>query len=148
MTRPIRHVSAIIISVIVIVTSPVAYRLALPEHMRIHDVFHVDLLSPYKETEQYGPAFSPPPPDLIDGEEEQEIESILDVRRKGRSRSLQYLIHWKGFPSSHDEWADRRHVHADELIQQFYTSRYKKGSPTSSNDITSPSTRIQSTYVF
>ena len=148
MTRPIRHVSAIIISVIVIVTSPVAYRLALPEHMRIHDVFHVDLLSPYKETEQYGPAFSPPPPDLIDGEEEQEIESILDVRRKGRSRSLQYLIHWKGYPSSHDEWVDRKHIHADELIQQFYASQYKRKPSTSSNNITPPSTCIRSTYVF
>jgi hypothetical protein len=53
--------------------------------MRIHNVFHIDLLTPYKETEQYGPAFIPPPPDLIDGHEEQEIEAILDVRRRGRS---------------------------------------------------------------
>ena len=63
--------------------SPVAYHLNLPMHLKIHDIFHADLLTPYKEMEQYGPAFLPLPPDLIDGEEEQEIESILDVRCKG-----------------------------------------------------------------
>jgi hypothetical protein len=34
--------------------SPVAYQLDLLQSMKIHNVFHVDLLSPYKETEAYG----------------------------------------------------------------------------------------------
>jgi len=59
--------------------SPITYRLQLPEYMKVHNVFHIDLLFPYKETEQYGPSFPRPPPDLIDGQEEQEIEAILDV---------------------------------------------------------------------
>ena len=33
---------------------PMAYRLELPPSMKVHDVFHVDLLMPYKEMEQYG----------------------------------------------------------------------------------------------
>ena len=104
--------------------SPVAYRLALPDYMRVHPTFHIDLLTPYKETDQYGPAFTPPPPDMIDGQEEQEIEGILDVRRKGRGRKLQYLIKWKGFPSSENEWVAKEDMHADELINQFHqTSR-------------------------
>jgi hypothetical protein len=80
--------------------SSVAYQLDLPTHMKIHDVFHIDLLTPYKEMEQYGPAYTPPPPDIIDGHEEQEVEAILDVRRKGQNRNWQYLIKWKGYPSS------------------------------------------------
>lgn len=40
--------------------STVTYQLDLPEYMRIHNVFHIDLITPYKETEQYGPAFTPP----------------------------------------------------------------------------------------
>ena len=38
--------------------SPVAMRLDLPQSMKIHNVFHTDLLLPYKETEQYGMPFT------------------------------------------------------------------------------------------
>ena len=72
--------------------SPVAYWLTLPHNWRIHNVFHASLLSPYAETMTHGPNFSRPPPDLIDGEEEQEIERILSHRYTGRARKLQYLI--------------------------------------------------------
>ena len=42
--------------------SPVAYQLELPETMKVHDVFHIDLLTPFKETEAYGKAYQRPPP--------------------------------------------------------------------------------------
>jgi hypothetical protein len=60
---------------------PVAYQLDLPPSMRIHNMFHVDLLMPYKETEAYGPTYTRPPPDLINDKEEYEIESIRDTRK-------------------------------------------------------------------
>ncbi len=65
---------------IVQVMSPVNYRLKLPTQWSIHDVFHIDLLTPYHKTITHGPNYSRPPPDLIDKEEEYEIEKILDSR--------------------------------------------------------------------
>jgi hypothetical protein len=44
-----------------------------------------------------GPNYTRPPPDLIDGEEEYEVESILKSRRYGRGRKVQYLVKWKGY---------------------------------------------------
>ena len=101
-----------------------AYCLALPEHMKIHNVFHVDLLTPFMETHAHGPAYTPPPPDLIDGHEEQEIEAILDSRHQGRYSPLQYLVQWKGFPSSENEWVDKKSMHADDLIKQYHLDHH------------------------
>ena len=84
-------------------------------------MFHIDLLLPYKETEQYGTPFTSPPP-IIDSEEEYEIENILDARRHGRGHKLQYLVHWKGYPNSDDSWIDHKDLHAPDLLKEFYTS--------------------------
>ena len=63
-----------------------AYRLELLLRMKIHDVFHVDLLMPYKEMEAYGTPYTRPPPVIEEGKEEYEIELIIDNRRHGRGR--------------------------------------------------------------
>jgi len=99
----------------------VAYQLQLPASMKIHNVFHVDLLLPYTETEAYGTPFTRPPP-IIDNEEEYEIEAILDARRRGHGRQLQYLVHWKGYPHSDDSWIPHSDVHAEELLEGFRLS--------------------------
>ena len=82
------------------VLSPITYQLELPPQWKIHDVFHADLLTPYRETELHGPNFTKPPPDLIDGEEEYEIEEVLQSRRNGRGHKIQYLFKWQGYPDS------------------------------------------------
>jgi len=102
------------------VVSPVAYQLALPLSWGIHDVFHVSLLLPYRETAAHGPNFAQPPPDLINDEEEYEVESIVNHRHYGRQRQLQYLIKWKGYPSSDNTWEPKENVHTEDLVKGYH----------------------------
>src|SRR6201996_9600994 len=120
------------------VLSPVTYRLTLPEQWKIHPVFHVDLLTPYKETTFHGANYTRPPPDLINDEEEYEIEQILDSRVKGRNRKIQYLVKWVGYPNSDNQWLDAKQLTADDAIREFkrrrpeavvHISRAKTGNP-------------------
>ncbi len=99
--------------------SPVAYCLELPVNWQIHDVFHASLLTPYHETQAHGPNFTRPPPDLINGEEEYEVERIVAHRQFGQSKKLQYLIKWKGYPESDNTWEPADQVHAPELIKHY-----------------------------
>ena len=100
--------------------SPVTYRIQLPPSMKIRNVFHVDLLIPYKETDAYGPSYSSPPPELIDGEEEFEIEEILNDRIHRCKQ--QYLVKWLGYPSSENSWEDEKDLqHAGALLHEYLT---------------------------
>ena len=98
------------------VMSPVNYRLELPTQWSIHPVFHIDLLTPYRETITHGANYQRPPPDLVDNEEEYEVEAVLDSRKFGRGRRLQYLIKWKGYPDSDNQWIDKDDVSADDNV--------------------------------
>jgi hypothetical protein len=68
----------------------IAYKIQLPTTWKIHDVFHVSLLTPYNETNAHGLNFLEPPPDLIEGEPEWEVERILGDRIYRKKK--QYLI--------------------------------------------------------
>ena len=113
---PKRHGPFVIIKKV----SPVAYQLQLPIAWTIHDVFHASLLTPYHENEAHGPNYTRPPPDLIAGEAEYEVESIVNHRFYGRTHTLQYLIHWKGYPSADDSWESAEQVHAPALVARYH----------------------------
>jgi len=104
--------------------SPVAYQLDLPLTWKIHDMFHASLLSPYREMTAYSPNFSQPPPDLINDEEQYEVEQIRNHRYFRRNKTLQYLIHWKGYPDSDDTWEPAVDTHMPDLIKAYH-----KGTP-------------------
>src|SRR6266576_7241268 len=99
------------------VLGPVTFRIELPPQWKIHDVFHVKLLHPYKETEQYGENFQEPPPDLIDGKPKWEVEKILNIRTQGQRK--QYLINWKGYSSAYNFWEPEQNIHAPALLKEF-----------------------------
>ena len=99
-----------------------AYKLALPPSMnRLHNVFHVKLLERH-HTEYFPRRRNPPPPPIeIDGEEQFEVDEILDSRiHRGR---LQYKIRWLGHEPEDDTWEPAHHVsNAELLVKQFHAT--------------------------
>jgi len=60
----------------------------------------------------------PPPPVLVEGNEEFEVEKILNSRI--RWHRLEYLVKWKDYDSRHNSWATHYNVHALDVIADFY----------------------------
>jgi len=96
-----------------------AYRLALPESYKIHNVFHVSLLERWQQRAGEEPAEPMP---LADENEEWEIEKILDTRVRAGQRY--YLVRWKGWPDEYTSWQPEENcAGAAESISAFEAQR-------------------------
>jgi hypothetical protein len=60
----------------------------------------------------------PPPPTLVDSEDKYEVEAILDSRM--RYNHLEYLVKWKGYDESHNQWEEHTQLHTKSKIAQFH----------------------------
>ena len=93
----------------------VSYRLTLPDTMKVHPVFHVELLREFKGNE-----FTPPPVlECEDGTVLWEIDRIAAERGKGLRK--QYLVQWKGFGREFDSWEPAKVLMLDcpQAITEF-----------------------------
>ena len=88
------------------IVSPLAVRLTLPRKWKIHNVFHVSLLEPYRTSEHR----APPDPakvlreaDDIEQSEEYDVEEVMSSRKHGRR--ILYLVKWLDYPDRKD-WTE------------------------------------------
>ncbi|QRV79674.1 Retrotransposable element Tf2 protein [Ceratobasidium sp. AG-Ba] len=78
-----------------------AYRLELPKTMRTHNVFHINLLTPFTEDKDFHRHQARPPPIVTEeGEEEYEVDHV--VAWEQRKNGLYYQIRWKGYDPIED----------------------------------------------
>jgi hypothetical protein len=109
--------------------STVAYKLELPESLKIHPVFHVSLLRPYQDPMTFSdrpPVTPPPAPITIDDAPEYEVERILDHRT--RRRHLEYLVKWVGYPEYDASWEPETNLNnAKESVEAYRASRSMPG---------------------
>jgi len=104
-----------------------AYKLALPPSMAIHNTFHISLLEPYQDNRFPSQSKEPPPPIQIEGEDEYQVDEIIDSRL--HYNKLQYRAKWKGYSPEHDKvWYPAENLNnAEHTVQRFH--RHYPGKP-------------------
>jgi hypothetical protein len=110
----------------------VADKLKLPASLQLHPVFHASLLKAYVP----GRVQPPPPPEVIEGEFEWEVESILahrdvQVKKKNRNKTpvfkRQYLVKWLGYDEAHNTWEPEEHFSNSPAAIADYWARHAQG---------------------
>jgi len=94
-----------------------AVELELPKSIRIHPVVNISRVRLYK-LQVEGQKKIPLKLVIIEGEEEFEVEKILNKRIvQGKER---FLVRWKGYTAEEDMWEDRKNLgNAKELVEEF-----------------------------
>ena len=102
-----------------------AFRLKLPPKWSIHDVFHVANFWPAQITDEFSLREElQPPPDIIDGFEEYEVESILKKRINAKTRKIEYLVLWKGHPDEVSWEKEENMTHCQELLDEVNAKEF------------------------
>ena len=110
-----------------------AYKLTLPESVKLHPVFNVSQLRPYVDPSEKFPGrtIDPSPPIVVDGEDEYEVEAILGHRDAGRQRKREYLVKWRGYSALHNSWERAENLQnagdeVDRYLQRSNVTRRRK----------------------
>ena len=99
--------------------------------MKIHPTFHSNLLRPTATDPLPGQHLSPPPPVVINGENEWLVESILDslMKRRGRGQpKLHYVVQWTGHDNPTTEPAELLE-NSPDAVAEFHARYPQKPSP-------------------
>jgi len=104
--------------------SPLTTRLTLPRKWKIHNVFHISLLEPYRTSEHR----APPDPskilreaDDIEQSEEYDVDEVLGSTKRGCQ--VLYLVRWLDYPDRWDwteEPFDNFSVGGLEKLREFH----------------------------
>jgi len=94
-----------------------AIELELPKSVRIHSVVNISRVQLYKPQVK-GQKKTPPKPVIIKGEEEFEVEKIINKRTvRGKEK---FLVRWKGYIVEEDTWKNKENLeNAKELVEEF-----------------------------
>ena len=115
-----------------------AFKIEISPRWKIHPVFHVSLLEPYRASVGAEREQPPRAPEDIEGDLEWEVERIVKsevityTRRVGRRnrtfKELRYFVKWKGCAEDENTWEPPEGLtNAQEAVDQFH--RQNPGMP-------------------
>ncbi|MBW0477972.1 hypothetical protein O181_017687 [Austropuccinia psidii MF-1] len=112
------------------------YHLKLPQQCKsFHPVFHVSLLEPVKQSAIRNQHQLPPPPVLVEEQEEWEVAQVLDSKiKRGK---LWYLVEWKRFSEDPERtsWEPVSNLtNSPDLVKVFHSLYGGKPGPNTSRD--------------
>jgi len=94
-----------------------AIELELPSTVNIHPVVNVSRVQRYTEQVE-GQKKELPQPMIIKGEEEWEVEKIMNKRLVWKKDK--YLVQWKGCTAKEDTWENKENLkNTSELVKEF-----------------------------
>ena len=102
-----------------------SYRLELPHTMKIHDVFHPNLLREIANDPLSGQRNSPPPPTVVDNKKEWEVDNILDAKH-GRGKKVVFWVKWKRYDDNRIWYNAANFDHAQDIVDNFYKQNLTK----------------------
>ncbi|MBW0588229.1 hypothetical protein O181_127944 [Austropuccinia psidii MF-1] len=110
------------------------YHLMLPLKWKsVHPVFHVSLLELVKQSSIPDPNQLPPPPILVEEQEEWEVAQVQDSKLK--RCKLWYLLEWKGFNEvpKRTNWKLASNLtNSPDLVKYFHSIYPEKNGPSTS----------------
>jgi hypothetical protein len=104
-----------------------AFRVRLPESMKVHDVFHPDRLRKARDDPLPGQVLEPPPPEEINGEDEWELEYI---RSSKLDRGvLKYQVQWKGWDPDEEYYPAENFRNAPGALKKYHDEHPDRPGP-------------------
>ncbi|MBW0565762.1 hypothetical protein O181_105477 [Austropuccinia psidii MF-1] len=111
-----------------------AHHFKFPQQWKsAHPAFHVSLLEPVKQSTIQNKYQFPPPPVLVEEQEEWEVAQVLDSKLK--RGKLWYLVEWKGFSEDPERttWEPASNLtNSPDLVKDFHSLYPDKPGPNTS----------------
>ena len=104
-----------------------AFKLAISQRWKIHPIFHVSLLEPYRHANLPGREKPPRESEEIDRDLEWEVEGLVKseiityVRRRRRMQEIRCFVKWAGCSDDENTWEPPESLeNAQELVEAFH----------------------------